>query len=219
MSKKFCLVSVSDKSSLELVLPVIKKHAFTFLSTGGTYEYIKKRGYEVISVDEYTSHPEILEGRVKTLHPKIYGGILNDRNNRNHQKDLKNNGVAVIPNFYTNPINVIGVSLQDVDTTNQEKEINICTRGITSVLVSNKGDYLSTNGNVDKNGLFGIINYEGRIVKTNRKPIDNYICGGQFIETGSINEDKYFLFNNLEIFIRNYFFNIFFWRWKIYPIQ
>lgn len=100
-----------------------------------------------------------------------------------------------IPNFYTNPINVIGVSLQDVDTTNQEKEINICTRGITSVLVSNKGDYLSTNGNVDKNGLFGIINYEGRIVKTNRKPIDNYICGGQFIETGSINEDKYFLFN------------------------
>ena len=43
MREKFCLVSVSDKSSLELVLPVIKKHAFTLLSTGGTYEFIKKK--------------------------------------------------------------------------------------------------------------------------------------------------------------------------------
>ena len=51
MSKKFCLVSVSDKSSLKLVLPVLKKHAYTLLSTGGTYEFIKQNGFEVISVE------------------------------------------------------------------------------------------------------------------------------------------------------------------------
>ena len=45
MSKKFCLVSVSDKSSLKLVLPVLKKHAYTLLSTGGTYEFIKKKRF------------------------------------------------------------------------------------------------------------------------------------------------------------------------------
>ena len=55
MREKFCLVSVSDKSSLELVLPVIKKHAFTLLSTGGTYEFIKKRGMKSYLLTIYIS--------------------------------------------------------------------------------------------------------------------------------------------------------------------
>ena len=66
------------------------------LSTGGTYEFIKKRGYEVISVDEYTSHPEILEGRVKTLHPKIHGGILYKRENKTHKKTILDLNISPI---------------------------------------------------------------------------------------------------------------------------
>ena len=98
------MVSVSDKSSLELILPVIKKYAFTLLSTGGTYEFIKKMGYEVISVDEYTSHPEILEGRVKTLHPKIHAGILYKREHETHKKTILDLNISpidiVIVNLY-----------------------------------------------------------------------------------------------------------------------
>ena len=52
MSKKFCLVSVSDKSSLNLVLPVLKKHAYTLLSTGGTYEFIKKNGFNLFEFNK-----------------------------------------------------------------------------------------------------------------------------------------------------------------------
>ena len=115
MSKKFCLVSVSDKSSLGLVLPVIKKHAFKLLSTGGTYEYIKKLGYEVISVDEYTSHPEILEGRVKTLHPKIHGGILYKRENETHKKTILDLNIS--------PIDIVIVNLYPFKETIKKKNV------------------------------------------------------------------------------------------------
>ena len=115
MSEKFCLVSVSDKSSLELVLPVIKKHAFTLLSTGGTYEFIKKMGYEVISVDEYTSHPEILEGRVKTLHPKIHGGILYKRENETHKKTILDLNIR--------PIDIVIVNLYPFKETISKKNV------------------------------------------------------------------------------------------------
>ena len=115
MSKKFCLVSVSDKSSLELVLPVLKKHAFTLLSTGGTYEFIKKSGFEVISVDEYTSHPEILEGRVKTLHPKIHGGILYKRENETHKKTILDLNIS--------PIDIVIVNLYPFKETISKKNV------------------------------------------------------------------------------------------------
>jgi len=115
MREKFCLVSVSDKSSLELVLPVIKKYAFTLLSTGGTYEFIKKMGYEVISVDEYTSHPEILEGRVKTLHPKIHGGILYKRENETHKKTILDLNIS--------PIDIVIVNLYPFKETISKKNV------------------------------------------------------------------------------------------------
>ena len=115
MSKKFCLVSVSDKSSLKLVLPVLKKHAYTLLSTGGTYEFIKKNGFEVISVDEYTSHPEILEGRVKTLHPKIHGGILYKRENEIHKKTILDLNIS--------PIDIVIVNLYPFKETISKKNV------------------------------------------------------------------------------------------------
>ena len=114
MSKKFCLVSVSDKSNLKLVLPVLKKHSYTLLlSTGGTYEFIKKSGFEVISVDEYTSHPEILEGRVKTLHPKIHGGILYKRENKTHKKTILDLNIC--------PIDIVIVNLYPFQETISKK--------------------------------------------------------------------------------------------------
>ena len=101
---KRALISVSDKSNLKPLLSVLKKNKVEIVSSGGTYKEIKKLKFKCIEVSEYTGSPEILEGRVKTLHPKIHAGILNKRNNRSHHADLVINNFEnidlVIVNFY-----------------------------------------------------------------------------------------------------------------------
>ena len=73
---KRALISVSDKSELFKILPILKKFKIEILSSGGTYKYIKKSGFRCIEISDFTGFQEILDGRVKTLHPKIYSGIL-----------------------------------------------------------------------------------------------------------------------------------------------
>ena len=101
---KRALISVSDKENLKDLLKILTKHKIQLISSGGTYKKIIKLKYKCLEVSEYTNSPEILGGRVKTLHPKIHAGILSKRNNRLHTKDLKNNNFKeidlVIVNFY-----------------------------------------------------------------------------------------------------------------------
>ena len=98
------LISVSDKKNLEIVLDELKLYNVEIISTGGTYKFIKDKGYECTEISEYTNFPEILDGRVKTLHPKIHGGILADTEKQNHQIQLKEGGISqinlVIVNLY-----------------------------------------------------------------------------------------------------------------------
>ena len=86
---KRAIISVSDKSKLEVILPILKKFKIQIISSGGTYKKIKKMKYDCMELSNYTGFPEILDGRVKTLHPKIYAGILNVRKNKRHKNDLK----------------------------------------------------------------------------------------------------------------------------------
>ena len=101
---KTALISVSDKKNLKPLLNILKKNKIKIISSGGTYKEIKKLKFKCLEVSDFTNSPEILEGRVKTLHPKIHAGILNKRNNKSHLKDLKNNNFEnidlVIVNFY-----------------------------------------------------------------------------------------------------------------------
>ncbi len=101
---KTALISVSDKKNLKPLLTSLKRNNVKIISSGGTYKEIKKLKFKCLEVSEFTKSPEILEGRVKTLHPKIHAGILNKRKNRVHLKDLKNNNFEnidlVIVNFY-----------------------------------------------------------------------------------------------------------------------
>ena len=98
------LISVSDKSNLKPILKILKKYKIKIISSGGTFKEINKLGYNCLEVSKFTNYPEILEGRVKTLHPKIFGGILSVRNNKNHQNDMTKNKFEeidlVIVNFY-----------------------------------------------------------------------------------------------------------------------
>ena len=101
---KTALISVSDKRNLKPILNSLKKNNIKIISSGGTYKEIKKLKFKCLEVSDFTRSPEILEGRVKTLHPKIHAGILNKRKNKIHLKDLKNNNFEnidlVIVNFY-----------------------------------------------------------------------------------------------------------------------
>tara|TARA_B100000900_G_scaffold284206_1_gene243477 strand:+ start:2836 stop:4371 length:1536 start_codon:yes stop_codon:yes gene_type:complete len=101
---KRALISVSNKENLRSLLTLLKKFKIEIICSGGTYKEIKKLKYACTEVSEYTGSPEILSGRVKTLHPKIHAGILNKRNNKSHYQDLINNNFnnidLVIVNFY-----------------------------------------------------------------------------------------------------------------------
>ena len=106
MNKKIktALISVSDKKNLKPLLNILKKYKIKIISSGGTFKEIKRLKFKCLEVSEFTNFPEILEGRVKTLHPKIHAGILNKREKRSHSKDMRNNNFEnidlVIVNFY-----------------------------------------------------------------------------------------------------------------------
>ncbi len=101
---KTALISVSDKKNLRPLLNILKKNKIKIISSGGTYKEIKRLKFECLEVSKFTNFPEILEGRVKTLHPKIHAGILNKREKKSHLKDIKSNGFEnidlIIVNFY-----------------------------------------------------------------------------------------------------------------------
>ena len=93
---KRAIISVSDKSNLKTILPILKKFKIEIISSGGSFKKIKSMKYNCIEVSNYTGFPEMLSGRVKTLHPKIHAGILNIRKNATHRKDLKKQNIPEI---------------------------------------------------------------------------------------------------------------------------
>ena len=93
---KRAIISVSDKSGLNIILPILKKFKIEILSSGKSFKIIKKMKYNCIEVSDYTGFSEMLDGRVKTLHPKIHAGILNIRNNKKHKIELKRQNIPLI---------------------------------------------------------------------------------------------------------------------------
>ena len=85
---KRALISLSDKNNIEILINIIKKYDIEVLSTGGTAQLIREHNIAVSDVSDYTNFPEMLDGRVKTLHPKIHGGILGRTNLIKHKKVL-----------------------------------------------------------------------------------------------------------------------------------
>ena len=147
---KNALISVSNKENLVLLLKTLKKYKINIISSGGTYASIKKLGYECMELSKFTGFKEMLDGRVKTLHPKIHAGILHDRQNRKHKSEMYKQKFPsidlIIVNFY--PFQKI------VTSTKNPKQIieNIDIGGPTMVraaaknfknvtIVTNRNDY------------------------------------------------------------------------------
>lgn len=101
---KTALISVSDKSGIVEFAKGLKKHNVKIISTGGTAKLLAESGIDIIEIGDFTGFPEMLDGRVKTLHPKVHGGILNIRDNEAHQATMQEHGLEnidmVVVNLY-----------------------------------------------------------------------------------------------------------------------
>ena len=100
---KRALISVTDKSGLAELAEGLSKFGVELISTGGTARAIRESGAEVIDVSQVTGFPEMLDGRVKTLHPKVHGGILARRDSEDHLAQLEQAGIQ--------PIDLVAVNL------------------------------------------------------------------------------------------------------------
>lgn len=96
MSKKRALISVSDKNGLTDFAKFLENNNYELISTGGTFKHLKDAGLSPIQIDEVTNFPEMLDGRVKTLHPKVHGGLLAVRSNEDHMKTVQEHGIGLI---------------------------------------------------------------------------------------------------------------------------
>ena len=92
----YALLSVSNKEGIIPLADALVEQGYQLLSSGGTAKVLIEEGIPVTKVSEYTGSPEILSGRVKTLHPKIHGGILAKRGDPLHDIDLKSNSIGLI---------------------------------------------------------------------------------------------------------------------------
>ena len=93
---KTALISVYHKDGLEDILAKLTEQGVKLLSTGGTQKFIESLGYDCEKVEDVTTYPSILGGRVKTLHPKIFGGILARRDNKGDQEQMKEYDIPAI---------------------------------------------------------------------------------------------------------------------------
>ena len=114
---KKALISVSDKSYVLELAKCLNSFDVEILSTGGTAKLLKENKIKVTDVSDYTKFPEMLDGRVKTLHPKIHGGILGRRDNTEHIETMKNHGI--------DPIDLVVVNLYPFEETVKQEGCSI----------------------------------------------------------------------------------------------
>jgi len=103
------LISLTDKSGIEVFAGELAKLGIEILSTGGTAKKLRDHGIPVKDVSEFTGFPEMLDGRVKTLHPKVHGGILAQKNNPDHLRQMQEHGLQAI--------DIVAVNLYAFDKT------------------------------------------------------------------------------------------------------
>ncbi len=125
MKIKRAIISVSDKTGIVEFAKELTNLGIEIISTGGTAKILKENGLNVIEISSYTGFPEIMDGRVKTLHPKIHGGILCIRDNEEHVKKIEELGIKpidmIVVNLYpfektiSNPKSTFDDAIENID--------------------------------------------------------------------------------------------------------
>src|SRR5256714_8892879 len=111
------LISVSNKKGVAAFARALEKQGVDIISTGGTSELLRKEGVPVRDISSFTDFPEVLEGRVKTLHPRVHGGLLYKRGNELHEKQAKEQGFQ--------PIDLVVVNLYPFEATIQKPDVTL----------------------------------------------------------------------------------------------
>ncbi len=114
---RFALVSVSDKEGIDVFCKGLEEQGFEIISSGGTYKFLMDRGIQCRMVDEITGFPEILDGRVKTLHPKVFGGILGRRDLPPHVNQMKEHSIR--------GIDLVAVNLYPFEQTISKENVSL----------------------------------------------------------------------------------------------
>lgn len=115
MSKISCaLISVSDKTGVAEFARELSRRGVEIISTGGTARLLASEGIPIVEIGKYTGFPEILGGRLKTLHPKVHGGLLGKRSDGKHQKEMAENGIG--------PIDIVVVNLYPFEAVIAKKD-------------------------------------------------------------------------------------------------
>ncbi|MBF0570067.1 MAG: bifunctional phosphoribosylaminoimidazolecarboxamide formyltransferase/IMP cyclohydrolase, partial [Candidatus Omnitrophica bacterium] len=117
MKVKRALISVSDKTGLLEFAKGLSRYGVEMISTGGTAKMIREAGLLVKEVSDYTGFPEMMDGRVKTLHPKIHGGLLAVRDNPEHMKAAEAHGIGMI--------DMVVVNLYPFEKVIQKKNVSL----------------------------------------------------------------------------------------------
>src|SRR2546421_4308749 len=111
------LISVSDKKGIAEFARALEKQGVDIISTGGTAELLRKKGVPVREISSFTGYPEVLEGRVKTLHPRVHGGLLYKRANPKHEKEAREQGFE--------PIDLVVVNLYPFEQTVAKPDVTL----------------------------------------------------------------------------------------------
>ena len=152
--KKRALISVSDKTGLVEFAKSLSSLDFEIVSTGGTKKVLDEAGIKTIGIEEVTGFPEILDGRVKTLHPMVHGGLLARRDKPEHMETLKEHGIVPIDLVYVNlyPFKKTLESGKDHDTIIENIDI-----GGPSLVRSAAKNYASVTVLTDPNDFEGVL--------------------------------------------------------------
>jgi len=158
---KRALISVSDKTGLEGLVKALGKYSVEIISTGGTAKIIRSLGISVKDVSEYTGFPEMLDGRVKTLHPKVHAGLLALREDKEHMEIMKKHGIdlidMVVINLYPfeNTVSKPGVSLKEaienIDIGGPSMLRSAAKNHKSVCVVCDPSDYARVIGELEKN--------------------------------------------------------------------
>ena len=160
------IISVSDKSQIELLANSFSNTQIDMISTGGTFENLKELGFSPIQVSNFTKFPEILGGRVKTLHPNIHAGILAKRNDESQMDTIKELNIKtidfVIVNLYpfietvSNKNVTLETALENIDIGGPTL-LRAAAKNFTSVLVIvDPNDYTWISERIDSGGTFSL---------------------------------------------------------------
>jgi phosphoribosylaminoimidazolecarboxamide formyltransferase / IMP cyclohydrolase len=158
---KRALISVYDKTGLQDLGRALARHGVEILSTGGSAKALAEAGIKVREVADYTGSPEMMDGRVKTLHPKIHGGLLGIRNNPEHAMAMRDNGIGpidlVVVNLYPFEETVakgadLGVCIENIDIGGPAMIRSAAKNHGDVTIVVDPADYAAVIAEMDKTG-------------------------------------------------------------------